>query len=141
MPGIKMKKLSLIVTREDFEKVLRELIRMKCVEVTDPDILPESSELHEFVKRVVADIEQLNANRDSLALLGTDNTLMLTGWVPSKSVPEVSSRLADFTCTFEFIQPSADESLLAPVELKHPGFFGKFRLGGRTQFKPLDNRN
>ena len=137
MPGNKIKKLNLLATRRDMDNVLLDLIDLGCVEVSEPDALPDDTEIQDFVSCEVIEIDNLGANIESLVLLGTRHTLLLCGWVPSKSAGDLLSRLSNYLCAWEIVDPLPDERELVPVKLRCPGFFGKFRLAGRKPFRPL----
>jgi vacuolar-type H+-ATPase subunit I/STV1 len=132
-----MKKLTLLIARKDMENVLRELIHLGCVEVTEPDFLLDDPEFASLVKREDMDIGKYGANQDSLALLGTLYTHMLTGWMPARSEMEFASVLSGYICAWALEDPSPVEIEIAPVKLAYPQFFGKLRLAGRRPFAPL----
>ena len=137
MPKTKMKKLSILVTREDMESFFTELVSLGCVEITEAEDFPADSELHALVKREIVDLTPFNANKDSISVLGTKYTVSLTGWLPSHCEPGLLPLLKNCMCAWELSDPSADELDIAPIELSCPWFFGKYRLAGRKLFAPL----
>jgi len=137
MAGKSLSKLSISSARRDFDRLLLEMVRLGCVEVSEPKDLSGFPELEKAVTHEYYDISKLNANREDLMLLGTRHTLMLTGWIPAKSAPALRARLHEFVCAWDIREPSPDEAKLAPVKLALPGFFGRQRLAGRRLFKPL----
>jgi len=90
----KMKKLKLIVSRADKDDVLRELMLLGCVEVSEPDELLGDPELANLVVRESSDLEQFRSEHASLA-----RALDIAGeYVPVKkglfaTKPEVTSDL------------------------------------------------
>ena len=94
MAIVKMKKISLLASRADRDDVLRDLMLMGCVEVSEPDELLEDSELSAFVRRENAELDRYNSEYASLAR-GLD---VIRQYVPSKTPmfalkPEVSDSL------------------------------------------------
>jgi len=137
MPAKSMKKLSIIIARQDTENVIRELIRLGCVELSEPDILAGHPELEDAVTFEKYGLEHLNANKDAVLLLGTRHTQMLTGWVPARFTPALQAKLEEFICAWEISDLTQEEAEAAPVKLLCPGFFKKQRLAGRRLFDPL----
>ena len=138
---ISMKKLTLLIARKDFDNVLREIIHLGCVEVSEPDKLLEDPELASLVKRENFELDTYDTNRENLVLLGTHYTLLLTGWTPSQSEPNLTSILSNYICAWEFKDLSPGEKEIAPVRLCCPKFFRKFRLAGRKEFEPLATKD
>jgi len=137
MPSVKMKKISLAMTRREAESVLRELALLGCVEPYKPDELPDFAEDGVEAAREVFKIGQFNANQGAVVLFGTQHTLMLAGWLPSRLEPQLVSMLSEHACAWDIADPTPDELDLAPVRLVLPGFLGKLRSGGRRLFVPL----
>ena len=52
-------------------------------------------------------------------LLGTQYSLMLTGWIPAVSEPELTAKLSGFDCAWELEEPSKEEYSKVPVSLKN----------------------
>jgi len=146
MPSVKMKKISLVLTRREAESVIGELVLLGCVEPSRPDEMPSfaeagadvPAEVAREVTREVYKLSQFNANLSAMVLFGTQHTLMLTGWLPSRSEQELVSMLSEHACAWEIGYPTPDELDLAPVKLVLPGFLGKLRSGGRRLFAPLE---
>jgi len=132
-----MKKLSILVVREDLKNLLRELISLGLIQLTEPEEWHDASTPHGMVKREVIDITDYGANLDTLSALGTHFTIYFTGWIQSKSEPEMVKMLKNHTCAWCLGEPTPDEALLAPVELRFPQFLSKYRLAGRGLFAPL----
>ena len=137
MPKTNMKKLSILIIREELDAFLSELISLECVELTDVDDLPSNSELHAFVKREILDLIPYNANKESISALGTKYTINISGWVPSHCETGLIAILKRLTSAWELEDLSPNELDLAPVQLRCPWFFGKYRLAGRKLFSPL----
>ena len=137
MAGSKLKRLRLLAVRDEMENVLRELINLGCVDVYDPVDLLEDHEIISVATKEIVSIDQLCASRDSIAMLGTQYTLMLSGWMSARSEADLQTKLTNHLCAWEISDPTPDEADVAPVDLCCPGFFGKLRSGGRKQFSPL----
>ena len=137
MPTSRMKKISLAAPRGDMENILRELILLGCVEVCDPEDLPDEPGFSNAVWREVIELEQYNASKERIALLGTQYTFILCGWLTTGSEPGLLARLSEYTCAWEVDELTPDELDLAPAKLSCPGFFRKMRLGGKKLFDPL----
>ena len=60
----KMKKLRLLVSRADKENVLRELMLLGCVEVSEPDELLEDPDLAELVARENAELDRYRSEHE-----------------------------------------------------------------------------
>ena len=52
-------------------------------------------------------------------LLGTESSLLLTGWAKAASEPDLMVNLSKYACAWEFEEPSPDEYADVPVELKN----------------------
>jgi len=142
MASNKMKKITLASTRGDFDKVIRVLLSLTCIEVFEPDaLLPEDQELASVMAPEVFDLSKFNSNEENIVLLGTRNTLLLTGWLIGSSEEELIARLSEFVCAWDIESLSSDELEIAPVKLCCPWFFGKLRLCGAKPFMPLMERN
>ena len=142
MPEQKIKSIRLIVTRLEIERVIRDIIALGCVEFTEPDELTGDPEISALTTRVEIDLSRFNleqegAGPDTLVALGTQATLILTGWVSTRSVPELTARLGYYTCAWEIEDPSAETLHDVPVILTAPGFFGKLRMKNQRLFTPL----
>ena len=94
MAIVKMKKLKLLVSRADRESVLRELMLLGCVEVSEPDEMLEDADIAALTKRENADLDRY---RDEYAAIARG--LDIVGqYVPKKSglfaqKPEVTDEL------------------------------------------------
>jgi len=67
MAIVKMKKLKLLVSRTDREDILRELMLLGCVEVSEPDELMSDPEVSALVERENAELDRHKAQLASLA--------------------------------------------------------------------------
>ena len=137
MPGQKMKKLTVLVVREQSGEFIKQLISMGATQIIEAEDFPEDNELHTLAKRELIDLNKYHANRSSISVLGTKYTIMLTGWVPIKFESETRNMLSKFLCAWDLGDLTQSEADTAPVELPFKWFFGKYRLGGRKEFDPL----
>ena len=137
MMTVKMKKIRLIIVREDLQRVLTELIRLGCVEVTDPEDLLENPLMNSLVEREIVNLDSYNANLDSIALLGTHSTMLLAGWLPARSEPELAAQLSKYLCAWEILSPSFEEQEKIPVKLRLPKLFGLLYRGEGKPFNPI----
>jgi len=136
-----MKKLSLIIAHSDIVNVLSELIDLECVEPIEPELTLDPPELTDLLKREVMDLEVYEANKESITLLSTQYTYVLTGWIPGEFEPELDSALAAFTCSWITEDPFPYDYGDIPVFIKYPQLFGKLRSGGRRVFEPLAKKH
>ena len=136
----KVKKLNMIVTRNDFESVLTNLMRLGCIDVCTTDGRLEDPEIASMVSSETFDLERFGANADRLVLLGTRETLMLIAWLSTKHEQSVEALLSEYACSWEIEGLSITDSIYAPVILSFPWFFGKQRLKDRRLFAPLTGR-
>jgi len=139
MMNAKMKRVGLVIARADFENVLHEIISLGCVEITDPDELPEYQQLSSLTVRETVELDKYNANQGSIALLGTQYTVLLTGWITARSETELVAQLLKYVCSWEIESPSPDEHDKIPVALRCPKFFGAFYKGDGRTFNPLQS--
>ncbi|MCL2391334.1 MAG: hypothetical protein FWC66_01835 [Oscillospiraceae bacterium] len=137
MPVSNMRKLSMLVIREEFEQFLHELLTLGCAEISEAEDFPSDSELYPLAKREIIDLAPFKANKDSISVLGTKYTVYLTGWLPTKREMELIPLFKNFICAWALEDTSPEEALFAPVQLRFPWFFGKHRLAGRKLFSPL----
>jgi len=137
MAGANLKRIRILSVRDEMESVLRELIGLGCVDVFDPVDLLDDPEMPSGATRETLSLEGLNANHECVAMIGTQYTLTLSGWIAARSAPVLLSKLPNYICAWEISDASPDESDSAPVHLCCPGFFGKLRAGGRRLFSPL----
>ena len=133
----KMKKLRILIVRAELDAFIRALIELGCVEPSGVDELLEDPELTALVERETVDLEQYQANKEQLLLLGTEYTLLLTGWIPAPSESGLISMMSEFTCAWDILDPSPDEREKIPVKLKWPKLYGKLYRGGGKLFSPL----
>ncbi|MDR2571933.1 MAG: hypothetical protein LBD23_16775 [Oscillospiraceae bacterium] len=136
-----IRKLCLIVAHTDIVNVLSELIELQCVEPIEPDLTLDPPELIDLVKRESIELDVYEANKDRIALLTTQYTYTLVGWIPSESEPELESALSEFTCAWSIEDPLPSEYDEIPVFMKYPQFFGKLRSSGRKVFEPLSRKH
>ena len=135
-----MKKLTLVIARNEIDDLLQTLMRLACLEVSAPEAPAGAPELQDAAIIEDYDVSHLDANKETLPLLVTRNTYILTGWVPVKSAPSLPPYLGRFVSSWEIEDLTPDESALAPVKLFFPGFFRRMRLAGRKQFYPLAHK-
>ena len=135
MAGIK--KLSIIVSHSDIVNVISELMYLECFEPIEPEVSLDPPELTDLVRREVMELEAYEANKESLALLATQYTYTLIGWIPVQFEQEITSMLSGFTCSWVIEDPLPHESEDIPVYMKYSQVLGKFRSGGRRVFEPL----
>ena len=136
-----MKKLNLIVAHSDITNVLFELIDLECVEPIEPELTLDPPELTDLVKREVMDLDDYEANKESILLLATQYTYTLIGWVPAEFESELNDALSGHTCSWTIDDPFPYDYDDIPVYIKYPQLFGKFRSGGRRVFEPLSRKH
>ena len=96
--------------------------------------------LAEQKQRLVTEIAQLASYRDELKLradtlstkiaraeaeeklMGTESTVLLTGWVPAEKEEELGRTLGKYDCAWETAEPTEDEYPDVPVKLKNNKF-------------------
>jgi len=136
-----IKKVSLIVSHSDVVNVISELLYLGCFEPIEPRVFMDPPELGNYIKTETMDLDVYEANKDSITLLTTQNTYTLIGWVPEEYEPEIANALSEFVCAMFVEEPNPDLDEFAPVYMKHPQLFGKFRSSGRNVFEPLTRKN
>ena len=132
-----MKKISLIASHSDIVNIISELLYLECIEPIEPELTLDPPELTSLVRRDVMELEAFGANMESVALLATQYTYTLVGWLPAQYMSEVTSMLSGFTCSWYIEDPRPEESENVPILIKHPQLFGSLRSGGRRVFEPL----
>jgi len=132
-----MKKLCLIVSHSDIVNIISELIYLECFEPLEPEVTLDPPELIDLVRREVMELDVYEANMESIVLLATQYTYILTGWLPTHFEPELISILSGFTCSWTLEEPFPADHEDIPVYMKSPQLFGKLRSGGRRVFEPL----
>ena len=137
MAGKNMRKISILITRADFEKFIRELILFGCVDIETSGDFPCAG-LESLAERESVELVQYGANREHLSMLGTDYTLLITGWIPAKSVQNLLTILSGYVHAWDVQEPAPDEPGEAPVKL-WPKFLAKFYKGSRRLYTPLAN--
>ena len=139
MLTVKMKKLLLVIARDDFEKVLRVLMDMSCVEVTAPDKLLEYNNNNTENQLVLETIElgKYGANIENIPLIGTRKTLFLAGWMPAPSEQKLVSSLSEYVCAWEIENPTPDEDVDIPLKLRWPRLLKVFFKNAGKPFCPL----
>lgn len=73
-------------------------------------------------------------------MLGTDYTVILSGWIPLKSEPELTQKLSQYLCAWEFADPAPGDMENVPALHKGTKFLGRLQNDTRRQFKPLTVR-
>jgi vacuolar-type H+-ATPase subunit I/STV1 len=132
-----MRKLSLIVSHSDIVNVISELMYLACVEPIEPELEIDPPDLAQLINREVLELDDFEANMDSVVLLATQYTYTLVGWLPDQYETELTSALSQYTCSWAIEDPFPYNYDEIPVLLKYPQLFGKFRSGGRRVFEPL----
>lgn len=132
-----IKKLNLIVSHSDVVNVLSELIDLECIEPTEPEITLDPPELTDLLSREVMELENYNANYESIVMLTTQYTYYMTGWLPAEAEPKLSIMLSKYMCAWEITGLTSLEADIAPVILKYPKVLAAMRSGGRRIFVPL----
>ena len=133
----KVKKISLLIIRRDFESLLQQLMQLECFEIGNPDDFPEDQELTATVTRETPDLSGFNTNAETIVALGTRETLALTGWLSVKHESLLEAKLSEFICAWDINDISEADGDNAPVILSFPWFMKKRRLKDRRQFTPL----
>jgi len=128
------------------------LMLAKSIETLDSMllILPEQDK-----PDIISQIKAANEHREDLQLccdhfsirialaetigkmLGTECTLILTGWTPAKSEPNLIQRFSQYICAWEFSDPTPGEAENVPVLQKGAKLLGRFQNETRKQFRPL----
>ena len=132
-----MKKLNLIISHSDLVNVISELIELECIEPTEPEIMFDPPELESVVGREVLELENYDANFESIILLTTQYTYVLAGWLPTVFEGTLTAMLSKYTCAWEIKNLTSLEADSGPIMLKQPQLFAKMRSGGRRIFVPL----
>jgi len=70
-------------------------------------------------------------------LLGTEYTLVLSGWIPAASEQALILKLSRYACAWEIADPLFDESDSIPVKLTGPKFLGRLHKDGGKPFEPM----
>ena len=140
MMSLKMKKVSLIIARADFENVLRDIIIMGCLEATAPDEFQPFDDSGAIPIRETVELEKYSAHQDTISVIGTQYALSLTGWITARSEQELVSQLSKYICAYEIENPSQDELADVPIKLRWPKLFGIFKKNAGKQFCPLASR-
>lgn len=131
-----MKKISMLILRADFDRFIRELILFGCVDLTTSGDSNDVSELASLADRETVELRQYGANQESITIFGTDYTLLLTGWIPVKSVENLLTILSGYTHAWDVQDPRPDELDDVPVKI-WPKFLGKLFVGARKLYSPL----
>ena len=132
----KLKKVSMLILRADFDRFIRELILFGCVDVAASDDLLADTELASLLERETLELEPYNTNRDEITVFGTDYTLLITGWIPAGSVRNLLTILSGYIHAWDIEDPSVDELDKVPVK-SWPKFLGNIFTGSRKPFSPL----
>ena len=132
----KMKKISMLIFRADFDKFINELILFGRVDLAAPGDSAGDAVLAEFLERENLDLKRFQTNQEYLTVFGTDYTLLLEGWIPSKSAQNLLTILSGYTHAWDIQDPAPDDLDNTPVEIR-PKFLMKFYKGARKPFSPL----
>jgi len=128
------------------------LMLAKSLETLDSMMLILPAEEH---AELVSQIREAAAHRESIKLcydhysvrillaqtiekmLGTDRTLLLTGWTTSKTEIELESKLSQYICAWELTTPTPGETANVPAMQKTTKLFGRFQNNDGKLFDPL----
>jgi vacuolar-type H+-ATPase subunit I/STV1 len=141
MPVKKIKKIAILFPKKEFGNILNDLISNDLVEVSKPELQQGDDNLDSLITEEIINIEQYNANQESLTLLATETTLYLTGWIWAKSEKALEEILSKYTCAWEANAPTDDELENAPIILLRPGFLYGLYKGHRDLFYPLGKKD
>jgi vacuolar-type H+-ATPase subunit I/STV1 len=133
----KMRKIRIIAPRKEVETVLREIVLLSCIEISDSEELLRDPELASLVTQETFELDSHSAYPVRIPMLATGSTVMFSGWLPSGDEPALTQVLSQYICSWETEDLAPEELDSAPVILKCPKFFGKLRLRGRKPFNPL----
>jgi len=136
-----MKKLNLIVAHTDIVSIISELIILECVEPIEPELTLDPPELTDLVRHEVMELDDYDANKESIVLLATQYTYTIVGWIPAEFEQEINMVLSDFQCAWSVEDPHPYDYDSIPVYIKYPQLFGKLRSGGRRVFEPLSKKH
>ena len=137
MAGKKIKKVNLLFVRAELEAIIRDLIALEIIDIDDP-VIPEDDEiLSSSLKLEQIDIKEHDTNYNFITLLGTEQTLYLTGWIWAKSQQEIIDMASKHTCAWEILDPTHEELKNAPIMLIRPRFLFGLYKGKRRLFYPL----
>ena len=137
MGGKRLKKVSLLFARSDFESILRDLIALEIIDIDEMSVPDQDPLLSSKLKTEVFNIEEFGANYESLTLLGTEYTLYITGWIWKKSEQKLIDMVSKYTCAWEIINPTYEELQSAPIMLIRPRFLFNTYKGNRRLFTIL----
>ena len=70
-------------------------------------------------------------------LIGTQRTVLMTGWVPAKAELELMLKMTGYVCAWDFSDPSPDEYESVPVMQKGSRLLSKFQKESGVPFRPL----
>jgi len=136
-----MKKLNLVIAHSDIVSVISELVILECIEPLEPELTLDPPELTDLIRREVMELDDYEANKESIVLLASQYTYTLVGWVPAEYEAELTSILSEFLCACSFEDPHPYDYDDIPVYIKYPKLLGKLRSGGRRVFEPLSKKN
>ena len=132
-----VKRIALVFPIVKSPEIIRDIINLGCVDVSDVDDLLSAEGLDALVSREVYPIIEYDANRESVELLATKSTYTLIGWIPARCESVVKSMLSSHICAWELESPSPDEMANAPIDLIRPKLFNKLRSKNRRIISPL----
>jgi len=127
MAKVKVKKIGLIISRDDFNNVLCDIMQLGCVDFTEPDGILGDSDLASALTREEIQLEAFDTNATSIVAAGTRETLTLTGWLSTKQEPALISALEHRICDWEIDVPADNETQDVPVILSFPWLFPELR--------------
>ena len=136
MGGRRIKKVSILFMKKDLDAILSDLIETEIMDVAEA-VLPEDTYFDSYLKVETINIEEYEANRETITLLATNKTYYLTGWIWIKAEQAFIELVSKYICAWEVINPTKEELTGAPIMLIRPQFlFGLYR-GGRVLFSLL----
>ena len=96
MAIVKMKKLRLLAVRSQREDLLKELMLLGCVEISDPQMLLEDHELASLVKIETSELGKFRQEYESLTLglklLDKYAPVKQSCFLPARGIPRCFSR-------------------------------------------------
>ena len=137
MGGRRIKKVSLLFIRSEWESILDDLVSLEIIDVDELEIPTEDHLLAQTLTTEIIDMEEFGTNYTSITLLGTENTLYLTGWIWKNSQQDFIDFASKYTCAWEIIDPTPEELQSAPIMLIRPKFLFGLYKGPRRLFTIL----
>ena len=137
MSGNILKKATLLFARSELDGILRDLIELGIIDVSEPMPVADDPELAGFLKDEVIDLGHCSASRSNITILGTVSSLYLTGWITAKSEKTLAEMASKYICAWEIEDPPPEELENVPIRLRRPKFLHRFYKGPAKLFSPL----